>query len=61
MEELQSFLNERKELKNFLVTSLIYPSIILHMVHNGVTFLILIVIRILMKDESTRALIEQYM
>lgn len=39
----------------------IYPSIILHMVHNGVTFLILVVIRHLMKDDSTRALIEQYL
>jgi type II secretory pathway component PulF len=29
MEELQKFLNERKELRNFLITSLIYPSIIL--------------------------------
>lgn len=29
MEELQKFLNERKELKNFLITSLIYPIIIL--------------------------------
>lgn len=29
MEQLQKFLNERKELRNFLVTSLIYPVIIL--------------------------------
>jgi len=39
----------------------IYPSIILHVVHNGATFLILICIRTLMKDELMRSVIEQYM
>lgn len=39
MEELQKFLNERKELKNFLITSLIYPAIILS-VTSGVIILL---------------------
>lgn len=39
MEELQKFLNERKELKSFLITSLIYPVIIL-MVTSGVIVLL---------------------
>jgi len=39
----------------------IFPAIILHMVHNGTTFLLLVCIRILMKDESMRSVIEQYM
>ena len=39
MEELQKFLNERKELRNFLITSLIYPSIILA-VTGGVVILL---------------------
>lgn len=39
MEELQKFLNERKELKNFLITSMIYPFIIL-MVTGGVIILL---------------------
>lgn len=39
MEELQKFLNERKELRNFLITSLIYPAIILS-VTTGVVILL---------------------
>ena len=39
----------------------IYPAILLHVVHNGITFLLLIVFRAMMKDESTRALLEQYL
>ncbi len=39
MEELQSFLNERKELRDFLITSSIYPAIILMVTGGLVTLL----------------------
>ena len=39
----------------------IYPAIIMHMVHNGTTFLILIALRYMMKNDFLRAIIEQNM